>query len=483
MPIRAFVPAAALLVAGLVWAGLTAPARSVPPANTIRVHASTPGGFELQGAGSCAAAACHNADPLTGGRREYAVAWEREPTPPWHVKDLHGQAYDILFTDRSKQIERNLKGLADIEKAHPERNDLCLRCHVHPGYARDDFTGLPVNRHPIKIVDGVRQLRLEDGVSCEACHGPAQHWLAEHFRGDWRSLDTTARRSRGMADTRSLPGRIAICVDCHVGAPGMDVNHDLIAAGHPRLNFEFSDFHFKLHKHWDYAKDKDPARDPRGRKDFEAYAWALGQIASAHAALRLLAHRADDMRNPWPELAEYNCYACHHDLVAQPWPQANREPGRVGKLTWNPWYYAMLPEAVAALGGAWDAGLEAQLCREVETPHPDRQKTARLARQAADLLAPLLRSEPTAALPASSLFDKILGTADARSVRTWDHASQLHATLAALERGRRDLGAPAFSLRGLHSLLRFPLGYDSPGDYDPAKAAKVIEQLRHRKNN
>ena len=60
-----------------------------------------------------------------------------------------------------------------------------------------------------------------------------------------------------------------------------------------------------------------------------AKAWLVGRTAHAEAACKLLASRAtrsaSDPRTPWPEFAEYNCAACHHNLraVADEDPDAN----------------------------------------------------------------------------------------------------------------------------------------------------------------
>jgi hypothetical protein len=430
--------------------------------------------WELQGAGSCASMACHNADALTGYTgREYKIALQRDfsgDRPA--VKDKHAQAYAVLFGERSQTIVRNWKHAAPGTGVQAERETLCLRCHVHPA----------IEAQPAHRMNGVAQFRLEDGVSCEACHGPAERWLAVHFRPEFKSLGNEARQAYGMSDTRSVAGRVQVCVGCHVGTPDAEVNHDLTAAGHPRLNFEFSDFQYKLHKHWDEAKDKDPARDPRGRRDFEAQSWAIGQIAAAEAALRLLAERAGDERRPWIELAEYNCFACHHDLQPESWRQNSRVKGTAGILTWSPWYFTLLPEAVEALGSS-DAKLAAlihALTAEMESPQGNRDKTARLARQSAESLAALVRREPAAAwrLPVESLLQKALVNADAKAASSWDHVRPRYAALAALARAHRDLGQPAPRLRELEDLLHFPLGLDSPRDYDPARIEEALRRLK-----
>ena len=60
----------------------------------------------------------------------------------------------------------------------------------------------------------------------------------------------------GFMDTKNLVSRIEQCAGCHIGQdargglPLRDVNHDLIAAGHPRLNFEFAAYHENQPKHW-----------------------------------------------------------------------------------------------------------------------------------------------------------------------------------------------------------------------------------------
>ena len=85
--------------------------------------------------------------------------------------------------------------------------------------------------------------------------------------------------------------RAGVCVDCHIGAPGADgmparnMDHDMIAAGHPRLTFEMSAFLANMPHHWDDRAEK-------SRDDYSAHVWAVGQVASTQAALRLLAARA-----------------------------------------------------------------------------------------------------------------------------------------------------------------------------------------------
>src|SRR5262249_48335933 len=137
--------------------------------------------------------------------------------------------------------------------------------------------------------------------------------------------------------------------------PVRDVNHDLIAAGHPRLNFEFAAFQANMPKHWE------PTADEK-KPEYEFKSWAVGQAASAKAALDLLAYRAGHESQPWPEFTEYGCFACHHDLGASKdkdkgyvdWRQTpeHYKGRRPGALPWGTWYFALLPAALESQGDA-----------------------------------------------------------------------------------------------------------------------------------
>src|SRR5205823_5475824 len=71
------------------------------------------------------------------------------------------------------------------------------------------------------------------------------------------------------------------------------------------------------------------AQTPRGPA-FEAKAWLVGRVAHAEAACKLTADRAARAKSdPWPEFADSNCYACHHELDKK--SQARRQ---------NPGHYA-----------------------------------------------------------------------------------------------------------------------------------------------
>ena len=192
-----------------------------------------------------------------------------------------------------------------------------------------------------------------DGVGCESCHGASEKWLGPHTSESWKTTSPADKKEMGFQDTKNLTNRAAICVGCHVGehsADGQtvrDVNHDLIAAGHPRLNFEFSAFLDNMPAHWDEkAENADPADPSRRAPDFAARAWAIGRLTTIKAALALLESRAADInRLPpalvgqgaanrrvtprWPEFSEFGCFSCHHGLLDQEFRRATRAGSRV----------------------------------------------------------------------------------------------------------------------------------------------------------
>jgi hypothetical protein len=270
---------------------------------------------------SCAARGCHGAvDQVDPSGGNVYIAGGASTT--WLQFDPHARAYDVLLEPRSEAIAKRLKGPLEGKPAHEA--SLCLSCHATVGPPEPSAPGLT---------------HLKDGITCESCHGPAEFWQTSHLDANWMKKTPAAKALEGMTDLSTPGGRARTCVGCHVGdrSRGMDMNHDLIAAGHPRLNFEFSSYLASYPKHW-----KEKAVD---RADFEAKSWAIGQAVTARAVVQLTADRAiaskpgAERRAPapeaiWPEFSEYECFACHHGLVKNsPLQVAGRfvgTPGRPG---------------------------------------------------------------------------------------------------------------------------------------------------------
>ena len=142
----------------------------------------------------------------------------------------------------------------------------------------------------------------QDGVGCESCHGAAGAWLGPHTGGEWaRRNDASGKREYGFENTKDLANRARICTGCHVGSgPSKtsitrDVTHDLIAAGHPRLDFELSAYLVNEPPHWS-EKGEYASRANRlePAPDFQARAWAIGQLVTARSAASLTAARSID---------------------------------------------------------------------------------------------------------------------------------------------------------------------------------------------
>jgi hypothetical protein len=421
------------------------------------------------GSGKCSGRGCHGGVGPEGSKGcEYTT---------WTGLDKHADAYTVLFNKRSQLIEKDLKHLAKLEDAHAEKDELCLKCHDRP-----------------RVVDPGDALRLmSNGVGCESCHGPAGKWLVPHAKPEWQSLKPSEKRDKyQMTVLDSAADRAATCVVCHVGAPDREVNHDLIAAGHPRLNFELGAFLADMPKHWD-ADDVARKKKSQGRPPgSEAETWAVGQVATVQASLDLLAHRASAEDAPWPEFTEYGCFACHHDLRDAGIRYGR--PGRLpGALPWAAWQLPLF-QPLASQGGAPE-GVSAAIDRVdalMSVPYPDRKAVAKEAGDASKSLAQWLQGLQAKGWDSQALRKLLTSlTPEQMGALTanWDGATQLYLAGVALlqdDLGRLGEGqAPDQRLKDLQSkldevakALAFPRGQDSPGiAYDPENAKKEFDEL------
>ena len=129
-----------------------------PPLSLGQTPGTTRSGAPLyMGVGSCAAVQCH------GSLRELTTSKagvRQTEHPHWLFKEKHAKAYEVLLKDRSLVMAKNLN-MAEP----PAQSERCLVCHAM--YAPREARG--------------PKFQLEDGVSCEACHGPAGVWLENHI--------------------------------------------------------------------------------------------------------------------------------------------------------------------------------------------------------------------------------------------------------------------------------------------------------------
>jgi hypothetical protein len=427
------------------------------------------------GVAGCSSSSCHNGnDPERIKLSEFSI---------WSAQDKHQRAHAALYSQRARQMAVSLAPTNPDKKpieAHKDKR--CLRCHA----TGDDFD------ENGRTLNADERFYMGDGVGCESCHGPAEKWIGEHFRESFKKKSAAEKAEYGMRDLKPLSARVALCSSCHVGNKDKEVDHDLIAAGHPRMNFEFSGFHSIYPKHWL------PSVDTDNYPDFESRAWVLGQAMTATSALELLKARASrvkpDAENKWPEFSEYGCFNCHKTLgVRNPhaeWPRfALQMPRRpLGSRPLSNWYYGMVSDPAGPVGKI--EGL-AELRKVMETAYPDTGKVTAEANKAIAALRKAmvdLDKGPGKKTPAMPIADvrrrfndlltdglKPIGVEQytRADVMEWDEAAQLYLALAALY---ADLAArdKAFAdpqrkkeLQEMAHWLRaaFRKDYDSPYDY------------------
>ncbi len=236
------------------------------------------------GVETCGSSECHgSAEPW---RNATVLMKERQI---WQAHDSHAKAYVALTSDLGQRIAQNL-GLADAGQA-PE----CLVCHttyVPPAQRGPKFT-------------------LEAGVSCESCHGAGSSFLAAHVQP---TSQHASNLEAGMYPTTNPGARADLCLSCHQGDGVRKVSHRLYGAGHPRLRFELDTYSVLQPYHFN------PDADYRRRKPLNSHfrLWAEGQL---QAALNMLA-LADPTLHPqtgmFPELAQFDCHACHQAINDDP---------------------------------------------------------------------------------------------------------------------------------------------------------------------
>ncbi len=273
----------ALVPLGVTWAQ-TPP----PPATTDAVHL---------GVASCAGNNCHGAvEPFKTsrvGQNEYLI---------WSQKDKHSKAFAVLGEERGRRIAANL-GLPDAEHA-----ELCLGCHTD---------NVPPARRG-------QQFKLSDGVGCETCHGGAIGWLGTHISG----VGHAANLAAGMYPTDQPKARAELCLGCHLGDDKRTVTHQIMGAGHPPLGFELDTYtaaqpaHFRVDD--DYLQRK-------GRPDDIRF-WAVGQARDLKGRMDALLDPHNAPKGLQPELALFDCQACHHATNQLQWrarASTGLPPGRL----------------------------------------------------------------------------------------------------------------------------------------------------------
>lgn len=217
----------------------------------------------------------------------------------WVLQDKHARAWNVLNNSVSQRIAAILGPvkLGAIDAASAPK---CLACHaLH-----------------VPDRDRARELDVNDGVSCESCHGASSLWLGPHTARDWTHDRSVAA---GMYDMKDLRRRTEKCLTCHLGTADKYVDHEMIAAGHPDLVFELDSFQAVEPVHW---VEKVPGHPEQADRNplLGVRMWSVGQAVQLRESMNRLIRRAKGEEGNkgtiWPEYGELDCFACHHSLTA-----------------------------------------------------------------------------------------------------------------------------------------------------------------------
>jgi hypothetical protein len=459
-----------------------------------------PKNLKFTGVNSCATAGCHggsspNKDTVEG--REHLI---------WAAQDPHWKAYRILFNDVSTRMAKALghkDAAGNLIPAHLDA--VCLRCHGLNTTKTDRTDYSFVEKEPFDKLS--HDAVLADAVSCESCHGAAEKYLAPHYEEGFKNLSHAEKASKfGLYPTKDLNFRVQMCASCHIGhTAGEDVNHDLYAAGHPRLAWEYTMHDTKYPKHF---------TEKAYGKDFQARGWAIGQVSSIRSAVQLTLDRAIQAKAdkaPWPELSEYSCFSCHRSLDPNGVQNSGKSGRGLGVLPWNTLFRSSL-DLLATQGGVFFSGGKvpsltatkelAKLMEPVKSNKftapdliiPQAQKAlAELDSWCLDLQAAADRDTLNNPIPASELqkiykliaennLDRSSGKAAFKD-SDWDYVASHHMSLMSLHYGSVDLD-PAYKNPGtvaklseIRNLLKFTRDFRQPLNYAPNKVLSAFDAL------
>ncbi len=427
----------------LGWTAVAALAGERPP----RPHA---GDNKHLGVATCASSTCHgSAEPLDASpvlQNEYLT---------WHRRDAHAESYETLLQDDSQRMARRL----GIEA--PENADVCLDCHAD------------------NVAEARRgeRFQIEDGIGCEGCHGGAEEWIDTHATGEASHADNI---ERGMYPTDRPGARARLCLDCHYSHPDSRMSHRLMAAGHPRLQFELSTFSRIQPPH--YRVDADYRE--RKRAPTAAQTWAVGEVIAARKTLETI---REDLYHggTFPELYYFDCQSCHHDLADPDWVDASKGATGLGDVP--------LEAASLRIVGLMLAPIAPELADEwrsrLDKLQAATRRGPRALRRAADQLQQLTRpvrgelgSTPLDGERIVEAMRAIVAAGRERGFgdRTWaDQATMALASLLTTARDRAVLKGVAVerletSLDALYAAL------DDPDDYAPYRYRDALRTFGQR---
>ena len=267
------------------WSLLAAPLLALMLSGPAHSH-----DVKALGVVTCSQSTCHSASkpwPNSSVTQQEAVVWKE--------RDPHAKSFQTLQSGKARQIAGNL-GLGS-----PTSAKLCLDCHslnISAKHREDTFN-------------------QAEGVTCEACHGPASNWLGVHQTGLYfyqRNID------EGMYPTTDPTARAELCLSCHMGTSEKFVDHKMYVAGHPRLPFELG--------FYTWFAEATPGR-PSGYSHFQVdddylqrkpwpfgvRVWSIGQAVQMKKFMELMTDPKTGQEGLFPEFAFFECHSCHNSSV------------------------------------------------------------------------------------------------------------------------------------------------------------------------
>lgn len=424
---------------------------------------------------SCSTSNCHgdlNPDPREDSiRRDEYFVWLNDP---------HSRATKTLSGERSLSIFQSLGLIDENRNSLPGQSenfhrhlDNCLACHE-------------TNRHLAGPAGGHDPRSWAEGVSCESCHGIATNWLPLHSRKEWKTA--SADHKRDLISGDDLTARVQQCSVCHVGSRhGGDVNHDLIAAGHPALRFEYVWYRARLPHHW--KRTRETTRSAGSSNAVQA--WMVGQLVTAIASLEQLERRLtiDTSADISTEFAEFQCFACHHELQGPSWRQhPQRHGGQQSYAPWGNWNLQLLTSLADQHGtvNAKECSLTFDRLRSElqQRASPNTSELKKLNDAARERLAVWLTEiSRLTESEAEQILRNVARRHPEQLISSWDQTANIVLGFAA---PFRDSGQAPDSLREAMNRIRFPELSDSPqsfrsGNVEPHQTAeewiKLIKKL------
>lgn len=400
------------------------------------------------GVATCAGSNCHGSqrpfDDSPVLQNEYFT---------WQRKDAHSNAFKLLQGTDGKRIADNL-GIEDATKAEE-----CLVCHT-------DYVA-PAQRG--------RRYAMSEGVACEACHGGAQDWLGPHVSGNSHQQNLDA----GLYPLEDPVARTRLCLQCHLGTGAKPIDHRIMGAGHPPLEFEVGAFtlyqpeHFRIDT--DYLKRK-PAHVSGARL------WAIGQVVAAQLYLEELRSPRFKDHGLFPELVFFDCNACHHPMRPPRWSAGTGGALDAGEPRLMDAYLVMAGAVLQVLapdtGNRWDNALrELQTATRVSLGEI-QARAAALSAIADQALQPL-RTQTLDKQQTISLMKQVARLGTGPRAADYTSAKQVYYAIDSLLADlKRQHGVGKDALTAEMDLLF--AAFDTSRPFDPAALRKALQQISER---